>query len=97
MLTEDEQKLLTLLEAERCSAHAMEIRSETASEPRKLFHERKRWKRAIKHANALVDLLKEDPNGEQRRALIYRQGLQANLCFAYQRWQSTALHFARYM
>lgn len=75
----------------------MEIRSQMAAEPRKRFHERKKWKRALKHADLLINLLGEDKNGEQQRALVYRQGLKANLYFAYQKWNLAAANYARYM
>ena len=51
---------LPLVDAERCWAYAMQLKSEANTEPRKRFHMMSRLKKAVGHAELLAFLCEID-------------------------------------
>ena len=51
---------LPLVDAERCWAYGMQLKSEANTEPRKRFHMVGRLKKAVHHAELLLNLCESD-------------------------------------
>ena len=58
VLTDERFILMKLFESERAWAHAMQLKSESNTEPRKVYHMRSRLKKAVDRANELWELCK---------------------------------------
>ncbi len=53
---------IPLMSAERCWAHAMQLKQEANTEPRKKFHLLRKYKKAVKYALTLQSICNENPS-----------------------------------
>ncbi|XP_064480527.1 signal recognition particle subunit SRP68-like [Ornithodoros turicata] len=81
--------LLPLVQCERAWAHAMQLRQESNTEPRKRFHLLGRLRKAVKHANILTSLCEAWSQCDARTRLeaqAYDAWMQGALAFELQQW-----------
>ncbi|KAM7289798.1 signal recognition particle subunit SRP68 [Ixodes scapularis] len=71
--------LLLVVQCERAWAHAMQLRQEANTEPRKRFHLFARLKKAVKHAQGLAALCTASPRCDAR-CKLEAQAYSAHLC-----------------
>lgn len=93
-LSPSERDVLLLLKCERAFAQAMVHRRDSASEPRKVYHARKRWKRAEEAASRLVSRRKKHTR-DVKPFLHYQLMMKANRLFEYRRWGAAIRTFER--
>ncbi|CAK1547076.1 unnamed protein product [Leptosia nina] len=82
-----------LLQAERAWAHAMQLRQEANTEPRKKFHLISRLKKACSHAHILLQLCEESGVCDARTQLeagAYAAWLSGALLVELQQWRPAA-------
>ncbi|CAF4900249.1 unnamed protein product [Pieris macdunnoughi] len=82
-----------LLQAERAWAHAMQLRQEANTEPRKKFHLISRLKKACSHAHLLLQLCEESGVCDARTQLeagAYAAWLSGALLVELQQWRPAA-------
>ncbi|KAM3964420.1 signal recognition particle 68 [Aphomia sociella] len=82
-----------LLQAERAWAHAMQLRQEANTEPRKKFHLIARLKKACSHAQTLLQLCEESGACDARTTLeagAYAAWLGGALLLELQQWRRAA-------
>lgn len=83
--------LLPLVQCERAWAHAMQLRQEANTEPRKRFHLLGRLRKAVQHANTLKSLCDGWNQCDARTRLeaqAYAAWLQGSLAFELQQWRT---------
>lgn len=95
-LTPMERDMLLLLKCERAFAHAMVYRRDSTGEPRKVYHARKRWKRAEDIANKLANRRKKRRQ-DFGSFLHYYLMMKANRLFEYRKWSMASKVFDRSM
>nr|XP_026488420.1 signal recognition particle subunit SRP68 [Vanessa tameamea] len=93
--TNAENRLLCvpLLQAERAWAHAMQLRQEANTEPRKKFHLVSRLKKACAHAHLLLQLCEQSGSCDARTQLeagAYAAWLSGALLLELQQWRPAA-------
>ncbi|CAH2106558.1 unnamed protein product [Euphydryas editha] len=93
--TNAENRLLCvpLLQAERAWAHAMQLRQEANTEPRKKFHLVSRLKKACNHAHMLLQLCEQSGACDARTQLeagAYAAWLSGALLLELQQWRPAA-------
>lgn len=84
---------IPLLQAERAWAHAMQLRQEANTEPRKKFHLVSRLKKACAHGQMLLQLCEESGRCEARTVLeagAYASWLRGVLLLELQQWREAA-------
>lgn len=93
-----------LLRAERAIAYALALRRESVTEPRKVYHERKLWRKALKTTLVLYELVQNDTNSADLNVQwccstnllqAYRTWIEAQVHFSYQRWDECARCFTQ--
>ncbi|KAK6187871.1 hypothetical protein SNE40_005802 [Patella caerulea] len=96
MLSDEKYIHLPLFEAERAWGFAMQLKSESNTEPRKKFHMIARLRKALQHANELVKLC-ESPKCDARTKLesqAYNAWIQGSLHFETDNWQNAIDSFS---
>ncbi|XP_041978514.1 signal recognition particle subunit SRP68 [Aricia agestis] len=89
---------IPLLQAERAWAHAMQLRQEANTEPRKKFHLTSRLKKACTHANTLLELCEKSGACDARTTLeagAYAAWLQGVLLLELRQWRAAAESLTR--
>lgn len=92
--------VLLVVQCERAWAHAMQLRQEANTEPRKRFHLFGRLRKAVKHGQALAALCTASPRCDARcklEAQAYSAYLEGTLFTEQQQWQEAmeSLHRAQ--
>ncbi|KAK8773124.1 hypothetical protein V5799_012369 [Amblyomma americanum] len=90
--------LMIVVQCERAWAHAMQLRQEANTEPRKRFHLFGRLRKAVKHAQALELLCTSSPRCDARcklEAQAYCAYLEGTLSTELQQWKEAMESFSK--
>jgi hypothetical protein len=95
VLTKEMELEILLFRTERSWAYAMALRKEAITEPRKVYHERKRWRKACEDSCKLVGQL-ESIDAKQEfieEAKAYAHWIKANELFSRLDWTGAFYEF----
>ncbi|KAK7112430.1 signal recognition particle subunit SRP68-like [Littorina saxatilis] len=97
LLTDSRYIQLPLFCAERCWSHAMQLKAEANTEPRKKFHMMSRLKKSVQYADELLALC-ESPKCDARTKLecqAYNFWIYGSLRFELQEWEKAMELFTK--